>query len=281
MAPVEERSGWKKIVPTSIVAGSMAGMCSVVACHPFDTIRTRLQASPHRFSGFFNCAGQTIRNESIRGLYKGFWPPFFSQAVYKAVIFTVSTHVRNQLMSEPLQPPSTYVSMLSGSVAGGVNAFLVAPVELARNRLQIQYDSASTRYRTSLECLRYVVRTQGWQGIWHGLSATILRDSLGVACYFAGFEYAKPHCHVLVAGAFGGVCFWTVALPFDTIKTLMQVDGRNSQSFYQTTRLFVETYGYKQLFRGWQAAFSRGIPGAAITFSTYQLVQDSMQHSSG
>uniref|UniRef100_K3XCD0 Mitochondrial carrier protein n=1 Tax=Globisporangium ultimum (strain ATCC 200006 / CBS 805.95 / DAOM BR144) TaxID=431595 RepID=K3XCD0_GLOUD len=268
----------------SVLAGSMAGMASVVVCHPFDTIRTRLQISPARFHGFFDCARQTIQKETAMGLYKGFLPPFFSQAVYKSVIFTTSSKIRNDLLpcATLLQPYLTpmAVPLISGAIAGGLNAFLVTPVELVRNRLQVQYESqrASRSYRGAYDCIRQVVQREGGLALWRGLPTTVVRDSLGVACYFLGYEFARARLArvdsmndtavLLTAGAFGGVSFWAIALPFDTIKSLIQVDGTKGQYIglvSSTTRL-VREHGVSHLFRGWQAAFSRGIPSAAITF---------------
>ncbi|KAJ0408991.1 hypothetical protein P43SY_002870 [Pythium insidiosum] len=181
-------SPWTK----SVLAGSVSGMASVVVCHPFDTIRTRLQISPQRFRGFFHCASLTIQRESVLGLYKGFLPPFFSQAVYKSVIFTVSSRLRNDVLPscsvlQPVLTPSS-ISLISGAVAGGLNAFLVTPVELVRNRLQVQYenDRATRRYRGTAHCVTQVLKQEGLLAFWRGLSTTVLRDSLGVACYFLG-----------------------------------------------------------------------------------------------
>lgn len=268
----------------SVIAGSVAGMASVVVCHPFDTIRTRLQISPARFRGFFDCAKQTIQKETARGLYKGFLPPFFSQAVYKSVIFTTSSKIRNDVLPNvpPLQPflTPTFVSLTSGAIAGGLNAFLVTPVELIRNRLQVQYENqrASRIYRGTTHCITQVVQREGVFALWKGLTTTILRDSLGVACYFLGYDFARGRLAqvdvmndtavLLTAGAFGGISFWAIALPFDTIKSLIQVDGTkgNYTGLVSSTSRLVREHGVSHLFRGWQAAFSRGIPGAAITF---------------
>lgn len=44
--------------------------------HPFDTIKVRLQTSEKsQFRGPLHCLAQTLRNEGIRGLYKGATPP--------------------------------------------------------------------------------------------------------------------------------------------------------------------------------------------------------------
>ncbi|DAZ94474.1 TPA: hypothetical protein N0F65_003510 [Lagenidium giganteum] len=278
--PPPPLSPWTK----SVIAGSVAGMASVVVCHPFDTIRTRLQISPTRFRGFFHCAAQTIERESVRGLYKGFLPPFFSQAVYKSVIFTTSTKCREEWLPncwwlQSYLTPST-TALASGAIAGGLNAVLVTPVELIRNRLQVQYERqrSSRAYRGTLHCLSTVVRQESVAALWQGLATTVLRDGLGVAFYFLGYDYAKQSLQartdwndsavLLTAGAAGGISFWAIALPFDTVKSLIQVNGRNGEytGLVRGVSSLIRDHGVSHLFRGWQAAFSRGIPGAAITF---------------
>jgi len=44
--------------------------------HPFDTIKVRLQTTQKsQFQGPLDCVLQTVRNEGVRGLYKGATPP--------------------------------------------------------------------------------------------------------------------------------------------------------------------------------------------------------------
>ncbi|KAF0695947.1 Aste57867_13254 [Aphanomyces stellatus] len=273
-----------------VIAGSISGMSSVVVCHPLDTIRTRLQHSTS--ATFSSVVSNTIRFEGIRGLYKGFFPPFFSQAVYKSVIFSIQGRVRHLMSAHMDQPSPLLLSTVAGATGGGINAFLVAPVELVRNRLQIQ-QHATAKYKGSLDVIRQVIKHEGPLALWKGLSATITRDSLGVALYFVGYDAVKsalpqdwdPTSRVLVAGAAGGISFWTIALPFDTIKTVIQVNAHASSSssaaaprgMIQTGLHLVRHEGLGRIFQGWQAAFSRGIPGAAITFYAYDTTMAYLQ----
>ena len=161
----------------SIIAGSASGIASVIVCHPIDTIRTRLQVAPERFQGFFNCINKTVQQETIAGFYKGMLLPVISQAMYKSVIFTTSSKLRNEIF-----PSITYLksrpklsTLLAGGFAGGLNAFLVTPVELIRNRLQVQYerDVNSRLYKNPFHCFCTVVRQEGPLALYNGLAATI------------------------------------------------------------------------------------------------------------
>ena len=125
--------------------------------------------------------------------------------------------------------------------------------------------------------------------MWHGIDATLSRDIPGVALWFLSFqtvlrsfprsEGEKPTTpQILVAGASGGVSFWLWALPLDTVKSLLQVDqtGRYKHSLDCLQQIITEN-GVRRLYRGWQVAFSRGIPGAAITFYVHSAVSDAVE----
>jgi solute carrier family 25 carnitine/acylcarnitine transporter 20/29 len=44
--------------------------------HPFDTIKVRLQTTDKsHFRGPVDCLMQTLRNEGVKGIYKGATPP--------------------------------------------------------------------------------------------------------------------------------------------------------------------------------------------------------------
>ena len=94
----------------------------------------------------------------------------------------------------------------------------------------------------------------------------------------------------------------TVALPFDTIKSVVQVQGvspattttsqgmtssssssfaesaanslRNDDMIKAALRLIRQEGGIWRLFRGWQGAFGRAIPGSATTLATFDLVKE-------
>ena len=57
-------------------AGWISGCGGVLASHPFDTVKVRLQTqgvlvTPHMYTGTFNCIQHTIHREGVRGLFKG------------------------------------------------------------------------------------------------------------------------------------------------------------------------------------------------------------------
>ena len=54
--------------------------------HPFDTIKVRLQTTDKsHFRGSLDCLMQTLRNEGVKGIYKGATPPLIGWMVMDSV----------------------------------------------------------------------------------------------------------------------------------------------------------------------------------------------------
>lgn len=273
-------------VSRGILAGSAAGVASTLVCHPLDAIRTRIQSSGTVYSGVLDCLSRTVRAEGPRSLYKGLSAPLLAQAVYKSVIFG-SNSALHSFAGSKFGDKEKLRTFVFGAASGAVNAFVVTPVELIRNRLIVD------KGKSPLGVVEDVLRRKGISGMWRGLSSTICRDSTGVGCWFLGFEMAKhafrstkkdseqalSYVEILISGSVGGISFWTVALPFDSIKSVIQVsDSNTSKSMIRVGREIIQSKGFMYLYRAWPVAFGRGIPGAAVTLSTHDYVLKFLQN---
>ncbi|EHL03708.1 putative Mitochondrial substrate carrier family protein L [Glarea lozoyensis 74030] len=80
------------------VAGVFSGVAKLSVGHPFDTIKVRLQTSTSaQFSGPLQCLLQTVRNESITGLYKGATPPLVGWMFMDSIMLGSLTFYRKFL----------------------------------------------------------------------------------------------------------------------------------------------------------------------------------------
>ena len=124
-------------------------------------------------------------------------------------------------------------------------------------------------------------------GVYRGLGATLLRDVPGVGAYYAAFEAMRRRAVALrgspklelgelaVAGAGGGVAFWTVALPLDFAKTRLQVGAEAGSASVAGVLLdALRAGGLRRVYVGYASALARGVPGAAVVFSGYGAVHE-------
>ena len=185
-----------------ILAGTCAGVMSIIVCHPLDTIRVRLQTTTAtRFTGVADVVRQTAAREGVLGFYKGMATPLVSQGVQKATMFFAFGGAKRRLaplfaMPAAGPPPLPFIAVC-GAIAGAANACVAAPIELIRNRLQVQYhgarDKALARYAGPVDCIRQTLREAGVRGLWSGALPMVYRDVPGVAAWYTGFEgYAQP-----------------------------------------------------------------------------------------
>mmetsp|Transcript_25375 Transcript_25375/g.50564 ORF Transcript_25375/g.50564 Transcript_25375/m.50564 type:complete len:335 (-) Transcript_25375:149-1153(-) len=249
------------------------------------------------------------------GLYTGLSLPLAAQAVYKSTIFTVQMSCQAALeryRAEKAQNIGGFGggssrsrrrldSAAAGAFAGAVNAVLfVTPVEYVRNRMILHrageggavIAGATT---STWSVVRETVMRAGIRGLWVGAGVTAARDAAGCTLFFliaeavmsppAGFEDGRepPSLKKLAAGgAAAGIGFWSAALPLDTIKTLVQREGGGISARGVLKRMWVEcggNVGYlaRRLLSGWQVAFGRGAPAAAVTIVTYEVVKGKIE----
>lgn len=263
----------------SLIAGSIAGIASVVAFHPLDVIRTQIQVMSS--NGVKHSICSTIEKGDFRALYRGIAGPLFAQSVYKAVIFSVNNIIGSYVFPGEKSHAAHFIS---GTFAGAINSFFVAPIELVRTRLIID---RSSNFTSTLHVLR---NEAGLFGFWRSVIPTICRDGPGVGAYLLTFETCKRVISSQVysssdmstwikiaSGSCAGVAFWTFALPFDTIKAVMEAGGHRRYGPIQQLVSMAQIINERSmwsLFRAWPVAFGRGIPSAAVTLTTYDLVSE-------
>ena len=314
----------KNEIRDSILAGSIAGMTSCTLFHPFDVIRTKIQASTKinqvsasssnvnsvrsnisSSSGPLQVFSHTMRHGGLKAFYTGFSFPLIAQAAYKATVFTTNRIAQNLLIdikSKEQQKIGIFTPyqlklsdhFICGAIGGFVNALVfVSPVEYIRNQLIAQHTlvaegslSKTSMMHGPLDVIKATIKSKGFYGLYTGTGVTLLRDSFGCGSFFVHFELGKKYLPGIIgrdpdsqavticSGLLAGFGYWFASLPLDSLKTLVQTG--KSTSALETVKFLIERDGFyggiSQLYRGWQLAFGRGSPAAAVTLTTYSAV---------
>ena len=168
----------------------------------------------------------------------------------------------------------------------------VTPVEIIRARLILGGHAINSMW----ECTKAIVHEGGSiMSLWRAFPLTVLRDGPGVAFYLYTFQQGKKYLskgslekdialgNRVLAASTAGVVFWMYALPVDTLKTLVESRGhndgveKNSSLLNHIRRIYNEVGGLRYLYRSWPVALGRGIPGAAVTLTTYDILEEYFQ----
>ena len=191
-------------------SGGIAGSTGILLTQPLDTVRIRLQtdAGAVRYGGSLTrCIQSTLRSEGVAGLFKGVASPMMTAGVMNAVLFAAYETALSQLLpnactnsgahdgpqarqrQDHQQAPPLLACCAAGGAAGIASAFITAPTELVKCRAQVDVHSAG-RLADERAIATSLLRSGGFggKGVFRGLSATILRDSVSFCCYFGVYE---------------------------------------------------------------------------------------------
>jgi solute carrier family 25 (mitochondrial carnitine/acylcarnitine transporter), member 20/29 len=147
----------------------------------------------------------------------------------------------------------------------------------------------STAPLSTYRILSTIVRNDGYQGLYAGVSAPLAAVIPAFAISFASYEFAKnriqhnnhdPSKSLSItqsacAGAFSGIPLAFVVGPTERIKCLMQLYPKDSK--YSTFgRAIVNVYsegGLTSICRGTFMTVCRDVPGNAAYFATYEYIK--------
>lgn len=245
-------------------AGTAGGIASVVVGHPFDTVKTRLQAQAPvgptqpllpgvpllaiHYTGTLNAFGRIVREERVVGLYKGVLSPMVREeliqlgvAAMNASIFFLYDASLAMLQGAHARTvePTLAQTFLAGMASGIGSALITSPMELFK--IQQQINTSATQRTTYVQAIEGVWRAGGLRAFFHGFGATCIRD-IGYGPYF--FTYAllnrwmllmhtetKPelsNAEMAVSGALAGVVGWLATYWADVVKTRIQAEPISS-----------------------------------------------------
>ncbi|GFP99665.1 mitochondrial arginine transporter bac2 [Phtheirospermum japonicum] len=270
-------SSWGK----EFVAGGFGGTAGVIAGYPLDTLRVRQQ------QGGTGSALQILRRlvagDGHFALYRGMTAPLASVTFQNAIAFQtyaiLSRAVDTNTASD--DPPSYKGVALGGFGTGAIQSLILSPVELIKIHLQLQPKTTGP-----LDVARTIFKTEGFKGIYRGLTITVLRDAPAHGVYFLTYEYTREQFHpgcrkngqetfqtMLLAGGLAGVASWICCYPLDVIKTRIQAQSRSSMKYAGIVDCFrrsVREEGYTVLFRGLGTAVARAFIVNGAIFTAYE-----------
>jgi ornithine carrier protein len=274
-----------------IGCGTIAGSVGKLVDFPFDTIKTRLQDSNSTYKSTIDCIVRTARGEGFWGFYSGIASPIAGAAFENAAAFLLYGRATSFLMhtyypnwdeaANPAGKPLLVVSG-AGAVAGFGTGAVLTPVELIKSRVQVN----PKKYPDVSSAFRITVKEEGPSALFKGVKPTLTREVPGNACWFLFYELTLrnvfmtngrkradcPWYAFCASGGVGGVFYWSVLYPADTIKTRMQTEERFSKmGMRKTGEHLLKEGGVRALYKGFGITLCRAPPANATIFGMYEL----------
>ncbi|KAH7132310.1 mitochondrial carrier domain-containing protein [Dendryphion nanum] len=280
------------------VAGVFSGIAKLSVGHPFDTIKVRLQTTDSsQFKGPLDCLLQTLRNEGVKGIYKGATPPLVGWMFMDSIMLG-SLSVYRRMLNDSIFNPTRGADgqqgklpvvghAMAGIGAGWTVSFIAGPVEHIKARLQVQYAAEKSKrlYSGPIDCLKKTYRGHGIRGVYHGLSATLLFRTF--FCFWWGtydvFTSAlQKHTDLSApainfwAGGLSAQVFWITSYPSDVVKQRIMTDplgpGRKFPRWRDAARAVWRENGFKGYWRGFVPCFLRAFPANAMALVAFESV---------
>ena len=173
--------------------------CSIFV--PVDVIKERLQvfqppspaegskaaaayaasSSSVTYTGSIDAIKKILRNEGLRGLYKGYFATVFSFGPYSSIFFLSNEKFKELILnstaaaspqSKEAKDVSFSQNLLISASAAAVASFLTTPLDLVKLRMQINDRKLNLGY--FMEMMKDIYVKEGIQGLFRGCGARVL-----------------------------------------------------------------------------------------------------------
>lgn len=174
------------------------------------------------------------------------------------------------------------------AAAGATSAFFTTPILAPGERLKcsLQVQGKDARFKGPVDLGKHIWHeagggVAGLRAVNKGFCATFCRDSVASAFYFSTYEYLKKTLTpagardpgtlgTLFCGGTAGIFNWAFAIPFDTMKTRIQVNPEQYPNGMRDASRAMFTEGpvkaFSQMYRGFSAVMLRAFPANAACF---------------
>ncbi|PWA65823.1 hypothetical protein CTI12_AA332960 [Artemisia annua] len=273
-----------------MIAGSIAGSVEHMAMFPIDTIKTRMQilgSCPIKSAGLRPALQSILKTDGFSGLYRGIGAMGLGAGPAHAVYFSVYEMCKESFTKRVGEFYAPAAHAAAGVFATVASDAVFTPMDMVKQRLQL---GSGSPYKGVFDCVRVVLREEGFKAFYASYRTTILMNAPFTAVHFATYEAAKRGLSGLVvggvsdeklvvhatAGAAAGALAAAVTTPLDVVKTQLQCQGvcgcdrYANGSIRDVLRTIVRKDGYRGLFRGWMPRMLFHAPAAAICWSTYE-----------
>ncbi|KAH8403106.1 hypothetical protein KR222_005242, partial [Zaprionus bogoriensis] len=267
-----------------IMAGACASLLELCLFLPLDVVKTRLQlqtklSNPQvsRYKGVFDALVRISREEGLRGLWKGFFPPLLSDIPRRTMKFVIFEQAPQYLLfGAPHPTPLTYA--LSGALAGLIEGLIQNPFDV----IKITQQASREKKLGTVYVVRKIIKEDGLgtRGLFRGITAMLIRNCIFQIMYLGvyaslrdaipeGIDEIETFLRKLVIASITGPLGCVASIPLDVTKSKIQgpqpVPGKVKYSTVRgTMRTVYKEEGVRGFYKGLTPQIMRSAPGGMI-----------------
>ncbi|KAF6299702.1 solute carrier family 25 member 19 [Rhinolophus ferrumequinum] len=181
--------------------GGLSACVATLTVHPVDVLRTRFaaQGEPRVYKTLRDAVTTMYRTEGPLVFYKGLHPTLiaiFPYAGFQFSFYNSLKHMYEWVIPGEGKKNGNFKNLLCGSGAGVISKTLTYPLDLFKKRLQVRgFEQARVTfgqvrsYKGLMDCAKQVLREEGAQGFFKGLSPSLLKAALSTGFVFFWYEF--------------------------------------------------------------------------------------------
>ena len=277
---------WKKY----IISGVFSASITKTGIAPFVRVKTLMQIQSYHntnnYQNLWSSLKYIIRNEGIKGLYKGNLINISKAVPNYCMKFTLNEYYIKYLLKKNNcegMNSLKFINLLeAGVITGAVQTTLVYPIDLVRTRI-IQDKQMLGKDISIYKCARDIIKKRGLIALYTGFAPAIISAPFYVGLSLANYQYLKCQDNILsnsfIAGGIAGVTSQTLTYPGDTIKKQMQVNGMKSTRYkglMDCIKTMYKQHGMKGFYRGFWINTFKAAPEIGLKFLVYELVKHNL-----
>eukprot|EP01038_Epipyxis_sp_PR26KG_P006067 gene6067-8352_t len=181
----------------SLLGSATSGLVGRLICHPIDTCKAKIQFDDKSSRYFGQVLKRTLSTEGFGGLYRGIGAAVIGGVPGVCIYITTYEWFKTYTESKNLIHNEFTVYLLGGLVAEAACCLVFVPVDVVKERLQVQSIQTSMgshpKYNGSFDGFRTIMRNEGIRGLYKGYVATMMSFGPFSAFYFLFFEETKKY----------------------------------------------------------------------------------------
>ena len=239
---------------------------------------------------------KTFRESGLKGFYNGMGVVcliggpasalfFWSYELSKRLIET-ATNLKNQMA----------INFISANIAEGISCLLWVPIDVIKERLQVQDEVKTYKYKNSLDAITSIIRSESYMSLYRAYGATIVAFGPFIGINMMTYEKLKEYfkkekvpitfVQSFMMAFISGILASVVTSPLDIARLRMQIQRNQNTVHFMDDQ---SHHAYKSVLEGiykiakresflalWRGCFARIIhmsAQAAINLSLLEKVR--------
>ena len=153
--------------------GSLSGIFSQFIVFPLDVINTRITVNPLIYKNFFQTTKKIIKDEGIKGLWKGILPTATGAIIYEGSQYFVYSSIKQYYqINQNKIILNTFDYFLIGAISGAISQTISYPFDIIRKKMML---SKNNEKNSMINCIKLTYKNEGFSGFFRGIGINLIK----------------------------------------------------------------------------------------------------------